>query len=157
MAIPLAHLREARLRLVGEDDPGRISSDADDARGRTSRVVHEDVTIVPSVRCSVAVPFPAARAAVCEALGGAGGPVGVHDVREARDAVAFALDEERTSLVLVLALIAIELKPFGVPTSLATHDPLAPETLAAVAAWGLGDPDLDDLRTIERARADAAC
>jgi hypothetical protein len=157
VAIALAHLREPRLRLVRENDPRRISSHADDARGRTSRAVHEDVSIVSLVRCTVAVPDAAARAAVCEALGGTGGPAGVRDVREAEAAVTFTLDEERTSLVLVAALVTVELAPFGLPRRIATHDPLAPETLAAVAAWGLGDPDLDDRRTIERARADAAC
>jgi hypothetical protein len=88
---------------------------------------------------------PLARANVVEALQGAGGPVGVIDLAEDGAAVTVRFDDAVTAPDLIDDLIAIE--SVFVPGR--TERELALDEVAAIAAAGLGDPELDATRIIE--------
>lgn len=94
---------------------------------------------------SVRLADPLARANVVEALGGAGGPVGVLEVREDDGTIEVRFDDAVTAPDLIDDLIAIE--SVFVPAK--TQGELAVEEAAAIAAAGLGDPELDAKRAIE--------
>jgi hypothetical protein len=94
---------------------------------------------------SIALADPLARANVVEALAGAGGPVGIIDVVEQGETVTVRFDDAISAPELVDDLIAIE--SVFVPERSA--DELAIDEAAAIAAAGLGDPELDGSRIIE--------
>ncbi len=94
---------------------------------------------------TVSLTDPLARANVVEALGGPGGPVGVIDVVEVDGVVTVRFDDAVSEADVIDDLVAIE--SIFVPAH-ATGD-LRPGEAAAIAAAGLGDPELDASRTIE--------
>jgi hypothetical protein len=85
-----------------------------------------------------------ARANVVDALTGKGAPRGVVEVSEDGPLVTVRFDRDVTSAELIDDLIAIE--SVFVPRPGAG---LTTEQAAAIAAVGLGDPDLDASRIIE--------
>jgi hypothetical protein len=86
-----------------------------------------------------------ARANVIEALTGKGAPRGVVEVVEDGPLVTVRFDRDVTSAELIDDLIAIE----SVFVPRPGRPELTPEQAAAIAAVGLGDPDLDASRIIE--------
>jgi hypothetical protein len=88
---------------------------------------------------------PLARANVVDALSGPGGPVGVLAVAVDGPAVSVRFDDTVTASELIDDLVAIE--SVFVPAQ--TSRELAIEEAAAIAAAGLGDPELDATRIIE--------
>ena len=88
---------------------------------------------------------PLARANVVDALSGPGGPVGVIDVAQDGPAVTVRFDDAVTETELIDDLVAIE--SVFVPER--TERELEIDEAAAIAAAGLGDPDLDAKRVIE--------
>lgn len=94
---------------------------------------------------TVRLADPLARANVVEALGGAGGPAGVLEVAEAGDAVTIRFDDAITAPLLVDDLVTLE--SVFVPAGPAPRDD---GEAAEMAAAGLGDPELDETRIIER-------
>jgi hypothetical protein len=89
---------------------------------------------------------PLARANVVEALAGPGGPVGVIEAIDEAGRVTVRFDDAVTDPELIDDLVAIE--SVFVPARI-TRD-LSAEEAAAIAAAGLGDPELDATRAIER-------
>jgi hypothetical protein len=88
---------------------------------------------------------PLARANVVEALRGPGGPVGVMTVDEDGPAVTVRFDDAVTAADFIDDLVAIE--SVFVPDRTARQ--LELDEAAAIAAAGLGDPELDAARVIE--------
>ena len=88
---------------------------------------------------------PLARANVVEALSGAGGPAGIVDVTVEGPELTVRFDDMVTAPDLIDDLVAIE--SIFVPAR--TQRELAIDEAAAIAAAGLGDPDLDGTRVIE--------
>jgi hypothetical protein len=89
---------------------------------------------------------PLARANVVEALGGPGGPVGVIEAIDEAGRVTVRFDDAVTDPELIDDLVAIE--SVFVPARITSE--LTGEEAAAIAAAGLGDPELDATRAIER-------
>jgi hypothetical protein len=100
---------------------------------------------------TVSLADPLARANVVDALGGPGGPVGVIDVGEEGPLVTVRFDDAVTAADLIDDLVAIE----SVLVPAKTERDLALDEAAAIAAAGLGDPELDASRVIETYLADA--
>ncbi|MDP9105223.1 MAG: hypothetical protein M3N49_04740 [Candidatus Eremiobacteraeota bacterium] len=94
---------------------------------------------------TVSLADPLARANVADALRGPGGPVGVIDVCEEGPTVTVRFDDAVTAPDLIDDLVAIE----SVFVPARTDRDLAFDEAAAIAAAGLGDPDLDASRIIE--------
>ncbi len=94
---------------------------------------------------TVTLADPLARANVVDALGGPGGPVGVIDVAQDGPTVTVRFDDAVTAADLVDDLVAIE--SVFVPERTARE--LALDEAAAIAAAGLGDPELDGSRVLE--------
>jgi hypothetical protein len=94
---------------------------------------------------TVKLADPLARANVVEALRGPGGPVGVMTVDEDGPAVTVRFDDAVTAADLIDDLVAIE--SVFVPDR--TERELQLDEAAAIAAAGLGDPELDATRVIE--------
>lgn len=94
---------------------------------------------------TVSLADPLARANVVEALRGPGGPVRVLDVGEDGADVTVRFDDAVTAAELIDDLVAIEsvFVPARSPVDLAL------EEAAAIAAAGLGDPELNASRIIE--------
>ena len=88
---------------------------------------------------------PLARANVVEALRGPGGPVGVMTVDEDGPAITVRFDDAVTAPDLIDDLVAIE--SVFVPDR--TERELELDEAAAIAAAGLGDPELDAARVLE--------
>jgi hypothetical protein len=88
---------------------------------------------------------PLARANVVEALRGPGAPVGVMAVDEDGPAVTVRFDDAVTAADLIDDLVAIE--SVFVPDR--TERELDLDRAAAIAAAGLGDPELDATRVLE--------
>jgi hypothetical protein len=101
---------------------------------------------------TVSLADPLARANVADALRGPGGPVGVIDVAENGPTVTVRFDDAVTSPDLIDDLVAIE----SVFVPARTDRDLAFDEAAAIAAAGLGDPELDATRIIEMYLRDAA-
>ena len=95
---------------------------------------------------TVRLADPLARANVVEALGGTGAPAGVLEVAERGDAVTVRFDDGVTAAELIDDLLAIE--SIFVPAK--DEGALGDEQAAAIAAAGLGDPQLDASRILER-------
>jgi hypothetical protein len=94
---------------------------------------------------TVKLADPLARANVVEALRGPGGPVGVMTVDEDGPAVTVRFDDAVTAPDLIDDLVAIE--SVFVPDR--SDRELELDEAAAIAAAGLGDPELDVTRVIE--------
>lgn len=94
---------------------------------------------------------PLARANVVEALHGPGGPAGVLAVDIDGVTLTVRFDDAITPAELVDDLVAIE--SVFVPAHAARD--LGVEEAAAIAAAGLGDPDLDPTRVLETYLGDA--
>ena len=94
---------------------------------------------------TVSLVDPLARANVADALRGPGGPVGVIDVAEDGPTVTVRFDDAVTESDLIDDLVAIE----SVFVPARTERDLAVDEAAAIAAAGLGDPELDGTRVIE--------
>ena len=94
---------------------------------------------------SVTLADPLARANVVEALGGPGGPAGVLELREDEHTLTVRFDDAITAPDLIDDLIAIE----SIFVAAKTTRELALEEAAAIAAAGLGDPELDGSRVVE--------
>jgi len=99
---------------------------------------------------SVTLADPLARANVVDALRGPGGPVGVLDVHEDGPDVTVRFDDAVTSADLIDDLVAIE----SVLVPARTPGEMAFDEAAAIAAAGLGDPELDASRIVETYLAD---
>ncbi|HTD33912.1 MAG TPA: hypothetical protein VK665_09650 [Candidatus Elarobacter sp.] len=94
---------------------------------------------------TVSLADPLARANVVDALRGPGGPVGVIDVGEDGPTVTVRFDDAVTAADLIDDLVAIE----SVFVPARSQEELAFEEAAAIAAAGLGDPELNASRIIE--------
>jgi hypothetical protein len=94
---------------------------------------------------TVSLADPLARANVADALRGPGGPVGVIDVAEDGPTVTVRFDDAVTEADLIDDLVAIE----SVFVPARSERDLAIDEAAAIAAAGLGDPELDGTRVIE--------
>jgi hypothetical protein len=97
------------------------------------------------VKKTVRLADPAARANVIDALSGKGAPRGVVEVSADGPLVIVRFDRDITSPELIDDLIAIE--SVFVPEHADAE--LTVEQAAAIAAVGLGDPELDASRIIE--------
>ncbi len=89
---------------------------------------------------------PAVRANLVAALTGPGAPAGIVSCTERDDLVSIGFDDAITRAELIDDLITIE--THFVPASDA--GPLADEEAAHLASVGLGDPELDAARILER-------
>ncbi|MBV8298994.1 MAG: hypothetical protein JO083_05580 [Candidatus Eremiobacteraeota bacterium] len=94
---------------------------------------------------TVELADPLARANVIDALCGPGAPAGVTEVAESGTAVTVRFDDAVSAAELVDDLIAIE--SLFVPAKFMRD--LAVDEAAAIAAAGLGDPELNATRVIE--------
>jgi hypothetical protein len=94
---------------------------------------------------TVTLADPLARANVIDALRGPGGPAGVTEVTADGPAVTVRFDDALTAPDVVDDLIAIE--SVFVPARILRD--MAVDEAAAIAAAGLGDPELDGTRVIE--------
>jgi hypothetical protein len=94
---------------------------------------------------TVTLVDPLARANVIEALRGPGGPAGVLDVVEDGPAVTIRFDDAVSLPDVIDDLIAIE----SVLVPARSERDLVLAEAAAIAAAGLGDPELDATRIIE--------
>jgi len=94
---------------------------------------------------TVVAPDPAVRANVVAAFSGAGAPAGVASCVERDDTVAVVFDDAVSPAELIDDLITIE-------THFVPHpqDELTDEEAAHLASVGLGDPELDASRILER-------
>jgi hypothetical protein len=101
---------------------------------------------------TVSLADPLARANVAEALRGPGGPVGVIDVSENGRTITVRFDDAVTAPDLIDDVVAIE----SVFVPARTDRDLARDEAAAIAAAGLGDPELDGTRVIETYLSSAA-
>jgi hypothetical protein len=90
---------------------------------------------------------PAVRANLVSALAGDGAPVGVRSCTERDDRVTVAFDDAVTPAELIDDLITIE-SHFAVTES--SDVPMSDEQAAQLASVGLGDPELDVNRILER-------
>jgi hypothetical protein len=108
-------------------------------------VAHANVWGPVIVTRTVSLVDPLARANVADALRGPGGPVGVIDVAEDGSVVTVRFDDAVTEAGLIDDLVAIE----SVFVPARTDRDLAMDEAAAIAAAGLGDPELDVTRIIE--------
>ncbi len=88
---------------------------------------------------------PLARANVVDALRGPGAPVGVLDLAEHGSALTVRFDDAVTAADLIDDLIAIE----SILVPARSERDLSNDEAAAIAAAGLGDPDLDGTRVLE--------
>jgi hypothetical protein len=88
---------------------------------------------------------PLARANVVDALRGPGGPAGVTGVEEEGTRVTVRFDDAISAPDLIDDLVAIE--SVFVPGK--TAGEIAIDEAAAIAAAGLGDPQIDATRIIE--------
>ncbi|MBV9439794.1 MAG: hypothetical protein JOZ24_07370 [Candidatus Eremiobacteraeota bacterium] len=95
---------------------------------------------------TVTLPSPKARANVADALAGPGGPAGVLEVREEGETLTVRFDDAVSSCELVDDLVAIE--SVFVPTAVEPEWDF--DQAAEIAAAGLGDPELDGSRILER-------
>jgi len=136
---------DARFGLVVRDEPRRVASDRDDARPAESVLAHANRSATVIVTRTVNLADPLARANVVEALQGPGGPVGVIDLAENGTAVTVRFDDAVTAPDIIDDLIVIE--SVFVPGR--SERELALDEAAAIAAAGLGDPELDVTRIIE--------
>jgi hypothetical protein len=102
------------------------------------------VTVI--VTRTVSLVDPLARANVVDALRGPGAPIGVLTVDEDGADVLVRFDDAISQPELIDDLIAIE--SVLVPAKTAA---LGEDAAAAIAAAGLGDPELDARRSIEAA------
>lgn len=93
----------------------------------------------------VTLADPLARANVVEALQGPGGPAGVLEVSADGATVTIRFDDAISASELIDDLVAIE----SVFVPARTERELSLEDAAAIAAAGLGDPELDAGRIIE--------
>lgn len=93
---------------------------------------------------------PAVRANLVAALTGPGAPAGIVACSEHADLVTVSFDDSVSTAELIDDLITIETH-FA---PIADGAPLGDEEAARLAAVGLGDPDLDAGRMLER-RLDA--
>jgi hypothetical protein len=94
---------------------------------------------------TVRLADPLARANVVDALQGAGAPLGVLELIEAGQTISVRFDAAITAPELIDDLIAIE--SVFVPARTPPIDDA--DEVAAMAAAGLGDPDLDASRILE--------
>ncbi len=94
---------------------------------------------------TVSLADPLARANVAEALRGPGGPLGVLEVVEDGPVLAVRFDDAISAAELIDDLIAIE----SVLVPARSSEELSADEAAAMAAVGLGDPELDGGRIIE--------
>ncbi|HEY0613389.1 MAG TPA: hypothetical protein VGC96_02065 [Candidatus Elarobacter sp.] len=94
---------------------------------------------------TVSLTDPLARANVIDALRGPGGPVGVIDVGEEGSTVTVRFDDAVTESDLIDDLVAIE----SVFVPARSRADVALEEAAAIAAAGLGDPELNATRILE--------
>lgn len=94
---------------------------------------------------TVSLADPLARANVADALSGPGGPVGVVELAEDDGSLTVRFDDAVTAPEIIDDLIAIE----SVFVPARDEEPLALGDAAAIAAAGLGDPELDASRIIE--------
>ncbi len=88
---------------------------------------------------------PLARANVVDALRGPGAPVGVLDLAETGSAITVRFDDAVTAAELIDDLIAIE----SILVPARSDRELSIEEASAIAAAGLGDPELDASRVLE--------
>ncbi len=106
------------------------------------------VDVPPLAVLRIAPDAPRRLAALSDALGGPGRPVGVCELRAEAAALVVEIDASRTPLALVLAVIDAELQ--SAPGR--TIEPLVILDDAALAAFAgdlLGEPSLDASRLIE--------
>jgi len=108
-------------------------------------LAHANDWAVVIVTRTVSLADPLARANVVDALRGPGGPVGVIDVGEDGPTVTVRFDDAVTAADLIDDLVAIE----SVFVPARSQEELAFEEAAAIAAAGLGDPELNASRIIE--------
>ena len=94
---------------------------------------------------TVVNPDPAARRNLVAALTGPGAPVGVRACVERDDLVSVTFDDAVTHAELIDDVITIE--THFVPPE---HDALDDDEAARLASVGLGDPELDAGRILER-------
>ena len=94
---------------------------------------------------TVVNPDPAARRNLVAALTGPGAPVGIRACVERDDLVSVTFDDAVTGAELIDDVITIE--THFVPHE---HDTLDDDEAARLASVGLGDPELDAGRILER-------
>jgi hypothetical protein len=151
VACAFAQRGEAGLGLIVGDDPRCVAADGYNARPAESVVAHAKVRSTVIVARTVLLADPLARANVVEALGGPGGPVGVINVVDEAGVVTVRFDDAVTEPDVIDDLVAIE--SIFVPARIA-HEFTVDEA-TAIAAAGLGDPELDATRAIETYLADS--
>jgi hypothetical protein len=149
MARLLAKVGQARLGFIGEDDPGGVAADGDDPGAADFTHTPANLTRIVIVRRTVTVPDvpdSLARESVLDAFAGPGAPAGVVAcTSRTATTVEIAFDDERTAPELIDALIGVALD--FIPARSAPAGDLA--AVAAAAARGLAEPDLDTGRIIE--------
>ena len=95
---------------------------------------------------TVVAPDPAVRANLVAAFSAAGAPAGVASCVERDDTVAVVFDDAISPAELIDDLITIETHFVPHPSD----EPLGDEEAAHLASVGLGDPELDASRILER-------
>lgn len=92
---------------------------------------------------------PEAFPALLEAVAGAGRPVGVHGAERIGDALVIEWDPAVSAASLVVAVLDAELRRFAGSRVTRSLAPLPTHIVAAVAAGGLGAPEIAADRVLE--------
>jgi len=122
-----------------------ISGDPSLAAAPAGTVIYDAPIIALAVYPLIAEALPNLMAA----LSGAGKPGGVLSCEPCADGIVVEWDPQRTAAPIVLGLIDVELRRFSSGRTNELLSPLAPETVAAVAADGLQAPDVTTDRILE--------
>jgi hypothetical protein len=156
-AAPDAAERVALERSVAEAG-GRVAWCDDATTGRTyglietpqsSNIVAGTTYARAVIALAVTPRPPEAFPALLEALGGAGRPAGVLTAERVGAELVVEWDPSLSPAALVMAVLDTELRRFAGTRVARSLAPLPHAVVAAVAAGGLGAPEIDPTRILE--------
>jgi hypothetical protein len=125
--------------------------DLPDGMPAVRAVMREPITVFESAIIAVAVSpsVPEALPALLEALGGAGRPAGVLSCEAFEGDLLLEWDPGQTPASLIFAVMESELRRFVSGRTVELLTPLPEAIVAAIAADGLGTPEIASDRVLE--------